>query len=93
MDLLEFIPEGYDNAIPKSQLRDLTGMKDRDLRRAIESLRKENVIISRPDGGGYFIPTKKDLKKVQQWYLTEFSRFKSIEDNLKATKKWLRKAV
>ena len=80
MDILEYIPFGRDNAIKRKNLRDLTGLSDRDMRRAIELARKETPIINLQDGRGYYRPDDRD--DLQRYVLQEQARAKKILQNI-----------
>ena len=80
MDILEYIPYGRKNAIKRKTLRDLTGLTDRDMRRAIELARKETPIINMQDGNGYYRPDNRD--EIQRYVLQEQARAKKILQNI-----------
>lgn len=80
MDILEFIPFGKENAIKRQKLRDLTGLTDREMRRAIEVARKEVPIINLQDGRGYYRPDDKD--DIQRYVLQEQARATKILRNI-----------
>ena len=80
MDILEYIPYGRENAIKRKNLRDLTGLSDRDMRRAIELARKETPIINMQDGRGYYRPDNRD--DLQRYVLQEQARAKNILQNI-----------
>lgn len=81
MDILEFIPYGRNNAIKRKELRDLCGLNDRDMRRAIELARKETPIVNLSDGRGYYQPETRE--EITRYIMQEKSRLKSINDNIK----------
>ena len=80
MDILEYIPYGRENAIKRKTLRDLTGLSDRDMRRAIELARQETPIINLQDGRGYYRPDDRD--DLQRYVLQEQARAKKILQNI-----------
>ena len=80
MDILEYIPYGRKNAIKRKTLRDLTGLSDRDMRRAIELARQETPIINLQDGRGYYRPDDRD--DLQRYVLQEQARAKKILQNI-----------
>lgn len=54
--ILRYLDIGSDKAKTREQLCRLSGMSDRAVRKEIESLRNEGVIIvNRQDGKGYYI--------------------------------------
>lgn len=64
--LLGVITPGKANAVPREELRELTGWKDREMRRKISLARLEGVpICNDQDGKGYYIPTKADEIRAQ----------------------------
>lgn len=80
MDILEFIPYGRKNAIKRRTLCDLTGLRDREMRRAIEEARNETPIINLQDGNGYYRPDDRD--DLQRYVLQEQARAKKILQNI-----------
>ena len=91
IDILDYIPTGRENAVSRKQLADRTGMNDREVRRAIETARGETPVISREDGGGYFLPRKdpEDIEAVNGYVMRERKRAVSVLDNLGAAERWL----
>lgn len=56
MSIIELIGVGAENAIERGRLRQITGMSDRRMRRAITAARLRGVpICNKQDGRGYFI--------------------------------------
>lgn len=89
MDISMMIPSGKDNAIRKSDLIRLYGSSDRVTRDAVSRLKKQELVISCPDGTGYFKPTVKDIAEVKDYYRRERSRAMDILKNLKLVGAWL----
>lgn len=61
--ICNLLPEGRENAISRRDLATVTGMNDRELRRAIASERREGaLILSSTDAehNGYFRPANAD---------------------------------
>ncbi len=57
MNILDFIPERHENAIPRGTLSRLTGLTDSQNRHLIMKARMDgNIILNLEDGRGYFIP-------------------------------------
>ena len=81
MDILEYIPFGRENAVTRSYLRDVTGLPDRDMRRCIESARKEVPIINLQDGRGYYRPN--DKEELTRYILQEQARAQKILRNIR----------
>ncbi len=53
--IVDYIPVGRENAVTRRQLCELTGMRDRALRNAIEDARQSGeIIINAQDGRGYY---------------------------------------
>lgn len=53
--IVDYIPVGRENAVTRRQLCELTGMRDRALRNAIEDARQNGeIIINAQDGRGYY---------------------------------------
>lgn len=81
---------GHDNAVTAHKLRLMFGKNEREIRRAIEKLRNNGVvIINNQDGQGYYQPTDDDVIRVKQHYLQEKSRADSILAPLGAERAWL----
>ena len=61
--LAELITFGAENAISRTELRMITGWKDRVLRKNIQKAREEGVVIcNEQNGGGYYFPqTQREL--------------------------------
>lgn len=62
INIVEFIPYGFENAVSQKQLADATNMSLREVRLAVENARNHKApICSSCDGerGGYFMPTNK----------------------------------
>lgn len=58
MQVEDFIQTGHKNAVTRGELRRLTGMRDRQVRRAIQKMRFYCPIIN--SGRGYYIPDMTD---------------------------------
>ena len=55
IDIMSYIPEGRENAVSRASLCAMTGLKDRNMRLAIEDARHRGcIIINRQDGRGYY---------------------------------------
>ena len=54
MNIVDYIPYGKENAITRAQLCNLTGLKDRVMRKCLEAARKETIILNAQDGKGYY---------------------------------------
>lgn len=80
MSIIEFIPFGRENAIKRSDLRDLMGVTDREMRYMIADARKEVPIINLQDGNGYYRPN--DPAELQYYILQEKARATKILKNI-----------
>lgn len=82
MNIIEYIPEGYKNAISRKELCRITGMKDRVVRGLIEEARRNTIIISNNDGSGYWLypdnPTEEEKILLNKYVKQQESRAKSI---------------
>ncbi len=82
MNIIEYIPEGYKNAISRKNLCIATGLSDRVIRNLIEEARRETIIISNNDGSGYWIfpenPTETEKDLLKKYVKQQESRAKSI---------------
>lgn len=61
--IFELLPEGQENAVSRRDLATITGLNDRELRRAIASERREEaLILSSTDSehSGYYRPASAD---------------------------------
>lgn len=55
--LIDLIPVGAENAIPKAQLCEITGLDDRALRMLVQRERKSGAqILTTTTSGGYYLP-------------------------------------
>lgn len=88
MNILDYIPYGKDNAIKRHELSAMFNLCDRDMRIAIEQLRKDNVILANYENGGYYRPT--DRAEVKHALMVETRRMFSIHRNIETMKKYLR---
>ena len=82
INIIEHIPEGYENAISRKELCKRTGLNDRVVRSLIEDARRDTIIISNTDGSGYWLfpdnPTDKEKDLLQRFVKQQESRAKSI---------------
>ena len=82
MNIVEYIPEGYENAISRKMLCAITGLNDRVVRNLIEEARRDTIIISNNDGSGYWRfpdkPTEKEKQLLNRYVKQQESRAKSI---------------
>jgi hypothetical protein len=82
MNIVDYIPSGYSNAISRKDLCRITGLTDRVMRNMIEEARRETIIISNNDGSGYWLyptdPTKEEKLMLEKYVKQQESRAKSI---------------
>ena len=82
MNIIEYIPKGLENAITRKDLCNITGLNDRVMRERIEEARRNTIIISNPDGSGYWIypdnPTDEEQAHLCRYVKQQESRAKSI---------------
>ncbi len=93
-EILSLIPTGQRNARHVNEIAALLGMRNRELRKHIEHLRREgHVIIG--CGKGYYIPDT--LDELEGYVKQEHARAMSILYTLKSAKNlrslWLREAA
>lgn len=71
---------GKEHALSRQQLVIRTGIDDRQVRKAIEELRREYPILVIPGGNGYYIPRNDESgkKEAGAWISQQRKREKSI---------------
>jgi len=95
INIAMLIPQGRDNAISRFELTKQCLEKglidsdshdpDRAMRKLLEITRRDYVVLNR-SGGGYYRPTKDELKELQKYIRQEESRAKAVFANLKMAK-------
>ena len=80
-----YVPEGRKNAISRADLRLISSMEDRTMRRQISN--SEKLIIN--NGDGYYIPTPQDYMDVRMWTQTEWSRIRDEIRRVRKGEQWL----
>lgn len=82
MNIVDYIPTGYENAISRKDLCKKTGLNDRVARNLIEEARRTTIIISNNDGSGYWLypkePTEHEKLLLHRFVKQQESRAKSI---------------
>ena len=82
INIIDFIPTGYENSISRKSLCAATGLKDRVVRNLIEEARRNTIIISNNDGSGYWIypdnPTPEEEILLNKFVKAQENRAKSI---------------
>ena len=89
MNIIDFIPQGKENAVTRSYLATVLGLPDRTVRRLIEDARNEGAFICN-DGEGYFIAT--EIGEIERQYRVDRARALSTLKRLKAMRRCLRRA-
>lgn len=87
--ILKNMPTGAENAIPACQLADKCSCTLRELRSAIELLRRDGILIcSRCDNrGGYYFP--RDGDETAKYFMRQLSRIGHIWAALTPFKRYL----
>ena len=89
--LLRYLAIGSDKAITRDKLCRLSGMSDRAVRKEIEALREEGIIIiNRQDGKGYYI--SEDPVEMAQQYRQNHARAMAILRQQKHLRKRMKEA-
>lgn len=91
MEIKELIGVGKKNAVTLLQLQWKTGEPERAIRKEIQRLRTEGLLINNDqDGKGYYYPT--ELDEVLYQYRQDRHRFLSIASRIKAARQVLKAA-
>ena len=56
VQIADLLGRGQENAMPRAQLRALTGLEDRELRQRIERERRSGIPILSDNQNGYYLP-------------------------------------
>lgn len=89
-NLLDYIPVGAENAVSGRKLADICGCSERDVRKAIERLRCEGVLIlssCNRNRGGYYRP--RDSTETAGYFKRQLSRISHIWAALSPFKRYL----
>ena len=81
---------GYGYTITREELCDITGLSDRQVRKIIEDLRREYVILNDQNGWGYY--KSHNALKILKYYRQELARAMSILRRLKPMRALLKGA-
>ena len=87
--ILQYIPTGRENAVSRADLVELTGLRDRQVRREIEEARRAGAVIIN-DGGGYYLTD--NIDDMARAYWRETARALSILETRKTIRKKLKEA-
>ena len=90
MSILDYIPYGENNAISREDLKQITGLTDRQMRKKIEIARETTPILNFQGGKGYFIPTETEQYLVIRWIRQEASRRRKLEKGILGAEKFLK---
>lgn len=91
--ILDYIPTGAANAIPRAELAARLGLSDRHTREAIQKARDDGaLILNEQSGAGYFLATADDLDAIERQYRQDTSRALSILRRRKAMRALLKAA-
>lgn len=89
-DIAELIPTGAANAISSRDLANKCGCSEREIRHAVEDLRRNGVLICssyRSNGGGYYRP--RDSEEIDDYFKRQLSRIGNIWRALQPFKRYL----
>ena len=84
--ILSAIGEGQENAVHLSELIRISGITDRELRKTIEYIRRQGIVILSGNSGYYFPADEAELKAFVR---REEHRAKSIIVTLRPAKRYL----
>lgn len=87
MNILDYIPCGEANAISRENLKCVTSLTDRQMRKKIELARETTPILNFQGGKGYFIPTETEQYLINKWIRQETSRAKKIFRGMRGARK------
>lgn len=87
MSCVEYIPQGYKNAVSRQYLRDMTGNTDRTNRREIKE--SDELVLNLQDGAGYFRPAPGEERLVRAYIRQEEARIRSIQEQVRKAKSYL----
>lgn len=82
-EIISLIPE--DRPIKRWELRELSGISDRKVRRAIQEAREDGIlIVNMQDGSGYQKVSEDDLTQIRKQYQLNQARMISLSKQQKA---------
>ena len=87
INILDFIPDGMENAVSQQQLCDVTHMNRREVRQAVENARRQGAPICstcKGDNGGYYMPTCK--QEANMYLRMQRHRINSAKATMKPVK-------
>ena len=80
--IYRLLRQGADNATPRRRLANLTGLRERDLRRLIEKERRAGIPILSNDRDGYYLPA--NAGEVKRFLESMYRRADSIRQTADA---------
>jgi biotin operon repressor len=86
--VLDAIPYGKDRAVTREYLAAKTGLPDRQVRKAIEEIRRSHIILNDQDGKGYY--RSYDLDDIERFYRQERARALAVLYRMKPMRNLLR---
>lgn len=89
--ILEHLPYGKDNAIPKAKLMEITGLSERSVRQNIAILRNKSdvIICSNSRSKGYYYPL--DENEAQEFINETIHRIIELYASKKKAEEWVKK--
>ena len=73
-NILNYIPQGYENAIKREELAIRTGLSDRKNRELIEEANSKDDIVFNVNNGYFRYKDEKDLIYMERYYKREYTR-------------------
>lgn len=86
--VLDAIPYGKDRAVTREYLTAKTGLPDRQVRKAIEEIRRNHIVLNDQDGKGYY--RSYDLDDIERFYRQERARALAVLYRMKPMRVLLR---
>ena len=86
--VLDAIPYGKDRAVTREDLEARTGLPDRQVRKAIEEIRRNHIVLNDQDGKGYY--RSYDLDDIERFYRQERARALAVLYRMKPMRVLLR---
>lgn len=86
--VLDAIPFGKDKAVTREDLEAKTGLPDRQVRKAIEEIRRNHIVLNDQDGKGYY--RSYDLDDIERFYRQERARALAVLYRMKPMRILLR---
>ena len=91
MNIIEAIPYGRENAIPRRDLAAKLGVTDRKMREMVQGLRERGfLVMNAQDGRGYYFSS--DLDEIERQYRQDTARAMSILKRRKLMRSMLKEA-